>query len=159
MTIKSAFPHTSQPIRITQDMCDQNGHMNVLYYSKIFGESIDDFYIAELGFSKEYFDSGFSSFTLEDNIKYINECLLDEVVVSRYRLHRVNKKLIHLTGVMLNEKDQLCAIYETVLGHVDMDTRKTAEMAGAFFDNLRRIMLQHTQVDIGIPLRLQIKDL
>jgi hypothetical protein len=40
-----------------------------------------------------------------------------------------------------------------------MDTRKTAEMAGAFFDNLRRIMLQHTQVDIGIPLRLQIKDL
>jgi hypothetical protein len=24
---------------------------------------------------------------------------------------------------------------------------------------LRRIMLQHTQVDIGIPLRLQIKDL
>jgi len=92
-------------------MCDQNGHMNVLYYSKIFGESIDDFYIAELGFSKEYFDSGFSSFTLEDNIKYINECLLDEVVVTRYRLHRVNKKLIHLTGVMLNEKDQLCAIY------------------------------------------------
>ena len=159
MTIKSAFPHTSQPIRITHDMCDQNGHMNVLYYSKIFGESIDDFYIAELGFSTEYFDSGFSSFTLEDNIKYINECLLDEVVVTRYRLHRVNKKLIHLTGVMLNEKDQLCAIYETVLGHVDMDTRKTAEMAGAFFDNLRRIMLQHTQVDIGIPLRLQIKDL
>jgi acyl-CoA thioesterase FadM len=60
---------------------------------------------------------------------------------------------------MLNEKDQLCAIYETVLGHIDMDTRKTAEMAGAFFDNLRRIMLQHTQADIGIPLRLQIKDL
>ena len=133
--------------------------MNVLYYSKIFGESIEDFYIAELGFSTEYFDSGFSSFTLEDNIKYINECLLDEVVVTRYRLHRVNKKLIHLTAVMLNEKDQLCAIYETVLGHVDMDTRKTAEMAGAFFDNLHRIMLQHTQADIEIPLRLQIKDL
>jgi len=146
-------------MRITQDMCDQNGHMNVLYYSKIFGESIEDFYIAELGFSTEYFDSGFSSFTLEDNIKYINECLLDEVVVSRYRLHRVNKKLIHLTAVMLNEKDQLCAIYETVLGHIDMATRKTAEMTGAFFDNLHRIMLQHTHADIEIPLRLQIKDL
>ena len=48
MTIKSAFPHTSQPIRITQDMCDQNGHMNVLYYSKIFGESIEDYYICLL---------------------------------------------------------------------------------------------------------------
>ena len=45
------------------------------------------------------------------------------------------------------------------LGHIDMDTRKTAEMTGAFFDNLHRIMLQHTKADIGIPLRLQIKEL
>ena len=78
-------------------MCDQNGHMNVLYYSQIFGESIEDFYAKKLGFSQEYFDSGFSSFTLEDNIKYINECLMGDIIVSRYRLHRVNKKLIHLT--------------------------------------------------------------
>ena len=159
MTTLRTFPFSSNPISITQDMCDQNGHMNVLYYSQIFGESIEDFYAKKLGFSQEYFDSGFSSFTLEDNIKYINECLLDEVVVTRYRLHRVNKKLIHLTAVMLNEKDQLCAIYETVLGHIDMATRKTAEMTGAFFDNLHRIMLQHTHADIEIPLRLQIKDL
>jgi acyl-CoA thioesterase FadM len=60
---------------------------------------------------------------------------------------------------MHNEKDELCAIYETVLGHIDMATRKTAEMTGAFFDNLHRIMLEHTQVDIDIPLRLQIKEL
>ena len=158
MTIQRTFPYPSKPISITQDMCDQNGHMNVLYYSQIFGEAIEDFYVTTLGFSADYFDSGFSSFTLEDNIKYVKECLLSEVVVTRYRLHRVNKKLIHLTAVMLNEKDQLCAIYETILGHIDMNTRKTAPMVGPFFDNLHQIMREHNQLDIDIPLRLQIKE-
>ena len=159
MTMQRTFPYLSNPISITQDMCDQNGHMNVLYYSQIFGESIEDFYAKKLGFSQEYFDSGFSSFTLEDNIKYVNECLLGDIIVARYRLHRVNKKLIHLTAVMLNERNQLCAIYETVLGHIDMSTRKTAEMTGSFFDNLQRIMQEHSQAEIDIPLRLEIKSL
>ena len=158
MTIQLTFPYRSKPIPIKKNMCDQNGHMNVLYYSQIFGEGIEDFYATTLGFSAEYFDSGFSSFTLEDNIKYVKECLLDEVVVTRYRLHRVNKKLIHLTAVMLNQKDQLCAIYETVLGHIDMNTRKTAPMSGPFFDNLYQIMQEHNQLVIDIPLRLGVKE-
>ena len=77
--------------------------------------------------------------------------------MTRYRLHRVNEKLIHLVAVMLNEKDQLCAIYETILGHIAMDTRKIAPMKDPFFDNLRQIMQEHTQLDIDISLRLQIK--
>ncbi len=85
--------------------------------------------------------------------------MLGDIIVARYRLHRVNKKLIHLTAVMLNERNQLCAIYETVLGHIDMSTRKTAEMTGSFFDNLQRIMQEHTQAEIDIPLRLEIKSL
>jgi acyl-CoA thioesterase FadM len=101
MTTLRTFPFSSNPISITQDMCDQNGHMNVLYYSQIF----------------------------------------------------------HLTAVMLNERNQLCAIYETVLGHIDMSTRKTAEMTGSFFDNLQRIMQEHSQAEIDIPLRLEIKSL
>ncbi|MDA0795689.1 MAG: thioesterase family protein [Proteobacteria bacterium] len=124
MTIQNTFPYISAPVVITQDMCDQNGHMNVLYYSRVFGQAIEDFYSEELGFSKAYFDSGFSSFTLEDNIKYIKECFYGESVFIRYRLHKVNKKLIHLVAVMVNEQDQLCAIYETVLGHIDMKLRK-----------------------------------
>ena len=159
MTMHFIFPYASKPVSITQNMCDHNGHMNVLFYSQIFGESMDDFYAGTLGFSGEYFDSGFSSFSLEDNIKYVKECLLDEIIVTRYRLHRVNKKLIHLTAVMLNEEDQLCAIYETILGHSDMKSRKTAPMAGPFFDNLYQIMEEHNQREINIPLRLQIKEI
>jgi acyl-CoA thioester hydrolase len=159
MTIQNTFPYISAPVVITQDMCDQNGHMNVLYYSRVFGQAIEDFYSEELGFSKAYFDSGFSSFTLEDNIKYIKECFYGESVFIRYRLHKVNKKLIHLVAVMVNEQDQLCAIYETVLAHIDMKLRKTSEMKGSFFDNLSGRVKEHTQFDIDISLRLNIKSL
>jgi acyl-CoA thioester hydrolase len=159
MTIQNTFPYISAPVVITQDMCDQNGHMNVLYYSRVFGQAIEDFYSEELGFSKAYFDSGFSSFTLEDNIKYIKECFYGESVFIRYRLHKANKKLIHLVAVMVNEQDQLCAIYETVLGHIDMKLRKTSEMKESFFDNLSGRVKEHTQFDIDISLRLNIKSL
>jgi acyl-CoA thioester hydrolase len=159
MTIQNTFPYISAPVVITQDMCDQNGHMNVLYYSRVFGQAIEDFYSEELGFSKAYFDSGFSSFTLEDNIKYIKECFYGESVFIRYRLHKVNKKLIHLVAVMVNERDQLCAIYETVLGHIDMKLRKTSEMKESFFDNLSGRVKEHTRFDIDISLRLNIKSL
>jgi acyl-CoA thioesterase FadM len=77
----------------------------------------------------------------------------------RYRLHNINKKLIHLVSVLLNRQEQLCAIYETVLGHVDMGTRKTVEMDGDFFNNLRAIQQQHTVSIIDVPVRLGITSL
>ena len=76
-----------------------------------------------------------------------------------YRLHRVNKKLIHLVAIMLNEKQQLCAIYETVLGHIDMKIRKTTDMGEEFLDNLLCIMAKHTETALEFPLRLDIKTL
>ena len=78
---KSSFPHSSEPITISQDMCDHNGHMNVLNYSKLFIDGLEDFYSDQLGFTKGYRNSGFSSFTLEENIKYSKECLKDDEIV------------------------------------------------------------------------------
>lgn len=159
MSITSVFPHMSMQISITKAMCDHNGHLNVFYYSKIFGDAIGGFYSNELGFSEDYFESGFSTFSLEDNIKYIKECFVNDIVTARYRLHRINKKLIHLVGVMIDKDNQICAIYETVLGHIDMRSRKTADMSDAFYQNLWEIMQQHTHSAINIPLRLEIKKL
>ena len=159
MAFTDTFPFTAQPAVVTGEMCDQNGHMNVQFYSQLFGEALAQFYADDMGFSTAYFDSGFSTFTLEQNIKYVQECLVDEPLAVHYRLHNINKKLIHLASVLLNRQEQLCAIYETVLGHVDMGTRKTAEMDGDFFNNLRAIQQQHTASIIDVPLRLGISSL
>ena len=112
-----------------------------------------------MGFSDEYFDSGFSSFTLEDNYRYTKECLLGEKILPRYRLHNVNKKLIHIAGVLINESGDVCALYETILGHIDMNSRKTSEMEDNFLNNLLSIMKDSTKHPVDMELRLKIKDL
>ena len=129
---KSSFLHCSEPITISQDMCHHNCHMNVLNYSKLFIDGLEDFYSDQLGFTKGYRNSGFSSFTLEENIKYSKECLMDDEIVMHYRIHRINKKLIHLVAIMLNSNEQLCSIYETVLGHFDMSSRKVTKLEEFF---------------------------
>ena len=71
----------------------------------------------------------------------------------------VNKKLIHIAGVLINENGDVCALYETILGHIDMNSRKTSEMEGVFLNNLLSIMQDNTKYPIGMDLRLKIKDL
>ena len=157
--LTNSFPYNAEPMEITEEMCDQNGHMNVLYYNQMLGFAFGNFYTIDMGFSDEYFDSGFSSFTLEDNYRYTKECLLGEKILPRYRLHNVNKKLIHIAGVLINESGDVCALYETVLGHIDMNSRKTSEMEGDFLNNLLSIMEDNTKHPVGMELRLKIKDL
>ena len=130
--------------------------MNVLNYSKLFIDGLEDFYSDQLGFTKGCRNSGFSSFTLEENIKYSKECLKDDEIVMHYR---INKKLIHLVAIMLNSNEQLCSIYETVLGHVDTSSRKVTEMEEIFFENIQQIMQKHSRSALEIPLRLSIKQL
>ena len=157
--LTNSFPYNAEPMEITEEMCDQNGHMNVLYYNQMLGFAFGNFYTIDMGFSDEYFDSGFSSFTLEDNYRYTKECLLGEKILPRYRLHNVNKKLIHIAGVLINESGDVCALYETVLGHIDMNSRKTSEMKGDFLNNLLSIMEDNTKHAVDMELRLKIKDL
>ena len=157
--LTNSFPYNAEPMEITEEMCDQNGHMNVLYYNQMLGFAFGNFYTIDMGFSDEYFDSGFSSFTLEDNYRYTKECLLGEKILPRYRLHNVNKKLIHIAGVLINESGDVCALYETVLGHIDMNSRKTSEMEGDFLNNLLSIMEDNTKHAVGMELRLKIKNL
>ena len=157
--LTNSFPYNAEPMEITEEMCDQNGHMNVLYYNQMLGFAFGNFYTIDMGFSDEYFDSGFSSFTLEDNYRYTKECLLGEKILPRYRLHNVNKKLIHIAGVLINQSGDVCALYETVLGHIDMNSRKTSEMEGDFLNNLLSIMVDNTKHAVDMELRLKIKDL
>ena len=97
------LPYIHNPITVTQDMCDHNGHMNVNYYYKLFDSTYTSFYIDELDFGEEYIKSGFSTFTLEDNIRYLKEFRLNESVYPSFILCKVNKKLMHFVGVLQNK--------------------------------------------------------
>ena len=110
------LPYIHDVIKVTQEMCDHNGHMNVNYYYQLFDSTYTSFYINELGFGEDYLKSGFSTFTLEDSIRYLNEFRLDEEVYPSFVLYKANKKLLHFVGILQNKDEEIAAIFETVLG-------------------------------------------
>lgn len=155
-----AFPYASDPITVTQDMCDHNKHMNVTYYYKMFDSSYTSMYIDELGFTDEYMKSGFSTFTLEDNIRYLKEFRLGEKVYPSFYLNNVNNKMLHFIGILLNEQGDLSAIFETVLGHIDMKARRMTH----FSDDRLQFILNYKnsnkiEEDLPFESKLKIKDL
>ena len=70
--MKNKFPYLGISKTVTEEMCDLNGHMNVTFYTKIFEEGSYEMF-NQLGMGFDYINSGFSTFTLEQNLRY---CLL-----------------------------------------------------------------------------------
>ena len=95
-----SLPYVHDAIKVTEEMCDHNGHMNVNYYYKLFDSVYTSFYIDELGFGEDYLKSGFSTFTLEDSIRYLDEFTLGEDVFPSFALYKSNKKLLHFIGTV-----------------------------------------------------------
>ena len=142
------------------DMCDHNKHMNVNYYYKMFDNSYTSMYMNDLDFTPKYIASGFSTFTLEDSIRYLKEFRLGDKVYPSFHLNNVNNKLLHFVGILLNEDGELAAIFETVLGHIDLNARKVTDFNEQRLQNLLSYRASN-KIDEDFPfdLKLKIKDL
>ena len=154
------LPYLANQITVTTDMCDHNDHMNVNYYYKMFDEVYSKLYFEELDFSPEYVASGFSTFTLEDNIRYLKEFRLGDKIYPSFLLNNANEKMLHFVGILLNENNELAAIFETVIGHINLNERKTVPFSD---DRLKNILeyKERTKLDQDLPfeLKLKIRDL
>ena len=154
-----SLPYVHDLIKVTQEMCDHNGHMNVNYYYQLFDSTYTSFYINELGFGDEYLKSGFSTFTLEDNIRYLKEFTLDEEVYPSFILYKANKKLLHFVGILQNKDSELAAIFETILGHIDLNKRKIVDFPDEKYKAIQKVYLdQKENREIPFEVKLHIKD-
>ena len=155
-----SLPYTTEAIIVSEEMCDHNGHMNVNYYYKLFDSVYTAMYFENLGFDNEYLASGFSTFTLEDSIRYLKEFKLGDKIYPSFYLANVNKKLLHFVGILKNENDELSAIFETVLAHMDLNARKVTEFKSTKLDELLKYKNQNSlKEDLPFELKLKIRDL
>ncbi len=153
----SKFPSQGLPVVVDKKMCDFNNHMNVVYYQHIFEDGCHDFY-RKMGFSKEYFKEGYSSFTLETNIRYLKELLEGETATPYFRLINNNLKLIHYAGIIVNESGEVSSFSEHVLAHIDMKIRRTSQMSKHLLSRLKIMMAEHNAAGpIDFDLRLKIR--
>jgi len=156
--MKINLPYKVDPIHVTKDMCDLNGHMNVCFYHQIFEDNSHLFYTNELKFTDDHFASGFSTFTLEDNVRYLKEFLLDDIINIEYALNSVNNKLLHMIGCLKDKDGNPSAFWETILGHIDMKIRKTANFKSDHLDYLINLSESHkSEMHIDLDIRLKIK--
>ena len=155
-----SLPYKSELITVSEEMCDHNGHMNVNFYYKLFDKCYTDMYVEDLDFTSEYLKSGFSTFTLEDSISYLKEFRLGDKVCPSFYLNNANKKLLHFVGILLNDKDDVAAIFETVLGHINLNERKMTNFSD---DKLHHILnyfkANKIEEDLPFDLKLKINDL
>ena len=144
--MENKFPYKGNIVTVSKDMCDMNGHMNVAFYSKIFDEGSGSLY-QDLGFSwdEQTIRETYSTFTLEENIRYVKE--------------NVNRKIIHHASILLNEKKELSAISECLLIHIDMKLRKSAPMPDETFERVNKLKEKHEALGpLDFELRLKIKN-
>ena len=159
LIMKNLFPYVGKPVVVTEEMCDFNGHMNVNFIKEVFEQGWE-FTNQEFGFNDEYLESGFSSFTLEDNYRFKKEFLLGDQVFPAFRLYNVNEKLFHMIGALFDKDGIISAMYETVEGHIDMNQRKIAPMDSERLAKVLAIKKEHDLTGpVPYDIRLKIKDL
>ena len=155
--MKTKFPYLGAEKKVTEEMCDLNGHMNVTFYTKIFEEGSYDLF-NKLGMGFDYIESGFSTFTLEQNLRYVKENLLGDKISTHYRIVNVNRKLIHHVGILLINDNELSAIEEILLIHIDMEKRKSCPMPDENFNKILQMKEENDALgDLDFDLRFNIK--
>jgi len=117
-------------------------------------------YYKDLGFDDAYLASGFSTFTLEDSIRYLKEFKLEDKVYPSFHLANVNKKLLHFVGILQNEAGELSAIFETVLAHMDLNARRVTEFSEQKLKKLLEYRSSNRLIEeLPFDLKLKIRDL
>ena len=155
-----ALPYKSDIKIVSKEMCDHNDHMNVNYYYQLFDSVYTAMYHEDLGFDDAYLASGFSTFTLEDSIRYLKEFKLGDKVYPSFYLYNVNKKLLHFVGILQNEGGELSAIFETVLAHMNLNARRVSEFSDQKLNQLIKYCSSNKLTrDLPFDLKLKIKDL
>ena len=97
---------------------------------------------------------------MEDSIRYLNEFTLNEEVYPSFILYKANKKLLHFVGILQNKDSELAAIFETVLGHIDLSKRKIVNFSDEKIDFLQSVYLkQKESLQIPFDVKLYIKDI
>lgn len=109
--------------------CDSNGHMNVMYYINKF-ELAGRNCAVEMGMTKDFLQSNALGIAVvEQNIKYLREVFVDDLLYVHSRLKGYTKKVFQYEHELWNrEKEALSAVMDIKLVIFDLEARKAVEL-------------------------------
>lgn len=126
---------------VVEDWIDRNGHMNIRHYLDI-GALATDQVVREAGVDDDYrADRRMGVFTAEQHLKYLQEMRLGTPYSAHVRILDRSAKVCHLLALIMDRtQDKLACIFETILVHVDLESRSSTafpEDVAAAYDRLQ----------------------
>ena len=138
---------------IPTEYLDEMGHMNVMWYTYLFGQAVREMLIG-VGFNRQYVETNQAgTFALEKHVRYLDETHVGDQVAVYVRVAGRSEKRFHLVQFMVNEtRQRLASIMETVGTHVDLRIRRSSpfpESIAAAFDDL---IASHSELQWDSPV-------
>ena len=126
---------------------DYNGHMNEAHYLEVAGQATDVF-MEMIGCDAEYIKSGNSYFTVETHIRHLHEIKAGQTLTVSTQVLNGSGKKLHLFHQILVDSDILSATAETLLLHVDLNTRKSSLPLEGVANKLLQYETDHAKLDL-----------
>lgn len=129
--------------QIPQNWTDYNGHMNEANFLEASSQATDRF-MQMIGCDADYIATGYSYFTVESNVRFLaelHEC--DQLTITTQVLNGEGKKM-HLFHRLCGADGALAATVETLLLHVNLNTRTTCLPSKAVSEQLANYAAAHT---------------
>ncbi|WP_417515707.1 thioesterase family protein [Minwuia sp.] len=132
---------------VLAEWIDYNGHMNVGYYNVAFDKATDALFDL-LGMGADYIRTENKSFfTLQTNVHYIGEVLEGANLRYTAQILGYDRKRVHAFFHMYNaDEGYLSATSEQMVVHVDMATRRSAEMPDHLFARVEEMGQAHAKL-------------
>ncbi|NUL45516.1 thioesterase family protein [Cellulosimicrobium funkei] len=126
---------------VEDEWIDRNGHMNIRHYLDI-GALATDQVIRTAGIDDDYrADRKMGVFTAEQHLTYLQEMRLGTPYSAHVRILDRSAKACHLLALIMDRThDRLACLFETVLVHVDLQSRSSTafpEDVAAAYDRLQ----------------------
>ncbi len=153
-------PICAPTICVKSDWIDLNGHMNMAFYLLVFDQAIDHVW-QEIGLGARYLEeTNASTFTLQSQIQYAQEVMVDDPLRIEFQLLGYDQKRIHCFQRMFHaERDYLAATEERMTVHVNMAKRKSAPLPKFIEGTLEQILEKHKALAkddrVGRPFTLR----
>ena len=137
---------------IPEDYIDAMGHMNVMWYTHLFGKATVALF-HEVGMDRAYFQSGRGTFALKQFFSYLVEVRFGEEITIRTRVLGRSAKRLHVMHFMSKGTPEvLTTTCEFLCTHVDLSIRRSSPFPEPIVSAIDRLAAEQSALGWDAPV-------
>ncbi len=149
----------SKKYKVLPEWIDYNGHMNVMYYTKVFDEAVDEFLEKNINMGPHYTKKrGHGPYAAQTQYTYLSELLENDDFIINVQVVNFDRKKMHLfLEIIKLLNNSLISTCETLLINVDLSTRKSTFYDDDIIKKLDSLLSKNRFVSKFLGKKIEIK--